>query len=93
LYVVAVIYLINTINFNNKLLMEGNKSVIQGLFTSDEKILSKYTPGSNLLIALIEAFVFKFFALILSSSCKIPFGVFLPALTLGSLIGRIFGEI
>ena len=70
----------------------GLEKVLYNLFTVIDLNIN-WTTGLGLIPNLSIYFVSIYTLTILSTSLPIPFGLFMPALALGSVLGRIIGEL
>ena len=66
------------------------------MFNKDFDTLKEENPywfDPGIIYTLSLVFAVKFIVTIISVSCPIPVGIFMPSVTLGCLIGRLYGEI
>ena len=102
LYVSLISLLISIFSFHHQAFQEGYKSMmlqlIKNEFNSDSKSSFLYFNSRDVhffswLLELIILFVIKHIMVLGFSTCSIPNGVMTPAVVLGLLFGRFFGEL
>lgn len=92
-YVLIVTLIVATLTFPAEYLRGDDKTIVNIMFTSHhlnndaEEVWGWPSIGLNLAIFS----VIKFIVTILSISCPVPCGVFIPTFTCGAVLGRLFG--
>mmetsp|Transcript_29643 Transcript_29643/g.52900 ORF Transcript_29643/g.52900 Transcript_29643/m.52900 type:complete len:677 (+) Transcript_29643:465-2495(+) len=92
-YVPLVTIIVATLTFPAEFLRGDDKSIVNIMFTSHHLDIDAQSVWGwpNIVFNLFVFSIIKFVATILSLSCPVPCGVFIPTFTCGAVLGRLFG--